>query len=73
MLDDLRAIAVDVPHRGRQIDLVLATVEHGDLVAARDELSHHARTDEDRSADNEDATHRAILPPVLTLRQDSGG
>jgi hypothetical protein len=42
-------------------------MEHGDLVALRDKLSDHARADEYRSADNEDATHRAILPPVRVI------
>ncbi len=61
MIGDARAIAVYVPHGHGEIDLVLAAMEHGDLVAIRRELAYDARADEDRSPDDEDATHGPIL------------
>jgi hypothetical protein len=61
MVADARAIAVDVPHRSRKIDLVITAMEHRDVVAAPRQFAHDARADEDRSADDEDATHGPIL------------
>jgi hypothetical protein len=61
MIDDSRAIAVDMSHRRREIRLVLAAVEHRDLVVGGDQLPDDARAHEDRSPDDEDATHGPIV------------
>jgi hypothetical protein len=67
MIDDPRAITVDVPHRRRKICLVLATVEHRDLVSAADQLPYDTWPNEDRSPNNENATHG----PILRVRDSS--
>jgi len=61
MIEDSRAIAVDMSHRCREICLVLSTMEHRDLVVALDQLPHDAWPNEDRSPNDENATHGPIV------------
>lgn len=69
MFGDTGAVAMDVPHRRGEIGLVLATVEHQNVVAVGHELPDDARTDEDRSPNDEHATHCPILfhPPGVAI------
>ncbi len=67
---------VHVPDRPRQVELVLAAVENGHLVAAPVELADDVRPDEAGSAEDEDVHERTISgcyhPDSMSRRRPIG-